>query len=248
MQIELYNKIINYFKKDKKIISFIPKNDLVENVMDCPKPAINFIPDWYKEINPYRKDPFYQRFPTKMHNSTVKVCMPFFDTMTAGYMITLPCDLTFVDKNKYPHKVYWDTNFVPVGEHPLEQVNGLTFPNNYNIILKWLFYFVIKTPPGYSCYFSHPKYRFDLPFLTLDGIVDTDNHPLLINFPFLMNDNFEGVLKKGTPIVQIFPFKREKWKSLLLNQKNNYDFEYEKYLTYSSKFYKNNFWKRKKYE
>jgi hypothetical protein len=47
----------------------------------------------------------------------------------------------------------------------------------------------------------------------LPAIVDTDKHPIMVNFPFFLKENFSGVIPYGTPIVQVIPFKRENWKS-----------------------------------
>ena len=52
-----------------------------------------------------------------------------------------------------------------------------------------------------------------MPFTTLTGMVDCDafyQNP--VNFPARWNNpDFNGVLKKGTPIAQCFPVKRESW-------------------------------------
>jgi hypothetical protein len=60
---------------------------------------------------------------------------------------------------------------------------------------------------------SHPANRFDLPFTTLSGIVDSDTALHEGNLPFFIKEGFEGLIPKGTPIFQIIPFKRENWKS-----------------------------------
>ena len=44
-------------------------------------------------------------------------------------------------------------------------------------------------------------------------MVDTDKYPIPVHFPFLLKKNFEGLIKQGTPIIQVIPFKRESWKS-----------------------------------
>jgi hypothetical protein len=61
--------------------------------------------------------------------------------------------------------------------------------------------------------FIHPTYRPDLPFYILPAIVDTDKHPLIINFPFFIKEGFTGVIEFGTPMVQAIPFKRDNWES-----------------------------------
>ena len=49
------------------------------------------------------------------------------------------------------------------------------------------------------------------PIKVFEGIVDTDQQHIM-NFPFVYKDpEFEGIIPAGTPIVQVIPFKREKW-------------------------------------
>jgi hypothetical protein len=62
--------------------------------------------------------------------------------------------------------------------------------------------------------FTHPVNRTDLPFTTLTGLVDCDLYcDNLINFPARWHDpSFNGVLPKGTPVVQCMPVKREEWR------------------------------------
>jgi hypothetical protein len=80
-------------------------------------------------------------------------------------------------------------------------------------MFRWILDWKIKTPKGYSSMIMHPLHRFDLPFTTLPGIIDTDNHPSALLLPFFIQDGFEGIIKEGTPIAQLFPFRRESWES-----------------------------------
>jgi hypothetical protein len=88
--------------------------------------------------------------------------------------------------------------------------------------------------------------RFDI----IPGVVDTDSYINVINFPFILRKrNEQFLLKKGDPIVQVIPFKRESWKSWS-------GFYYEKLhgktinLVNSLFFdkYKKLFWKKKSYK
>jgi hypothetical protein len=233
----------------KKIL-FIPIDKKTESIVDYPEPASKFIPEWYKNLSSTIESDSksYILKNSQETNFTIKKCIPFFDTITNGYIVKLPCDVVFVNSEDYNgHRVIWKASFDPIGQHGIDQIKGMPLPKEKNFIWKWNFNFIIKTPPGYSCYFSHPKYMFDLPFLTLDGIVDTDKHISPVNFPFLINDNFMGKIKMGTPICQIFPFKRDKWKMQKekYNEKNS--FFYDKFDLMVENSYKLRFWDRKKF-
>ena len=55
--------------------------------------------------------------------------------------------------------------------------------------------------------------RLEPRFEIISGIVDTDNYINTINFPFILHKRDEQFLiKKGEPMVQVIPFKRESWK------------------------------------
>jgi hypothetical protein len=41
--------------------------------------------------------------------------------------------------------------------------------------------------------------------------VDTDVLETHANSPFVIEENFEGIIPKGTPMFQVIPFKRENW-------------------------------------
>ncbi|HLI14284.1 MAG TPA: hypothetical protein VKY65_22030 [Alphaproteobacteria bacterium] len=51
------------------------------------------------------------------------------------------------------------------------------------------------------------------PHLTLSGLVDADRYTdNFTNFPAMWrDDDFAGVLPKGTPVAQCIPVKREAW-------------------------------------
>lgn len=75
--------------------------------------------------------------------------------------------------------------------------------------MKFHNYWTIQTPPGWSCLFVAPLNRPALPVEILAGVVDTDTYASLINFPFIAT-GADGVhvIEKGTPLVQIIPFRR----------------------------------------
>ena len=82
-------------------------------------------------------------------------------------------------------------------------------PIHYGWRMNWFY----ETPPGYSVLITHPMNRFDLPFYTMSGIVESDIWGLPVFTAFFLKRNFIGVIPKGTPIFQIIPIKRDSWES-----------------------------------
>jgi hypothetical protein len=84
--------------------------------------------------------------------------------------------------------------------------------------MKFLNWWMIKTPPEYSLLFLPPLNRIEDRFLCYSGIVD---HPYFqyeyVNFPFIFTkNNFRGVIEAGTPLMQVIPIRKD---SLLLTHR-----------------------------
>ena len=185
-----------------------------------PQPASKFIPEWYKNTKSYLND---EKKPDDLGNTlaTIKRCIPVLDSITSGYIITLPADVyVSLRDNGNGEKVQffqWPS-FKLIDFHPIDQapehpmVNQHAYPKFNN---PWS----IKTPKGYSTLFVQPFHRKSI-FSILPGIVDTDAYTAPVNFPMVITDpNFEGLIPEGTPIAQIIPFKREPWQAKLGGEK-----------------------------
>jgi len=197
--------------KKNKVIEFIAANRSSYAAFDPPYPSKKELPEWYKKQSKYSSGKFEMQ-KNGNANHTIKSCMPVFDMMGAGYTIPLPADVYFGEN----YQVSWSTDLLGlIDSHPKEQYSEFDIPDGYrkDIVFKFVQPWMIKTPPGYSTMFIHPTYRPDLPFYTLPAIVDTDKHPIIINFPFLIKEEFTGVIDYGTPMVQAIPFKRDAWSS-----------------------------------
>ena len=207
-----------------------------------PEPAINCIPEWYRKMESYHggQVSIDDNGATSL---TAKKCVPMFDAMTSGYLIKLPIDVLF--KNGAPS---WTSNVSKVMAHKAFQVEGMPMPPGFaDYLLKWENQWVIKTPPGYSTMFFHPTLRNDAPFFSFSGTVDTDVWNLPIHFPFLIRNNYSGIIERGTPIIQAVPFKREAW-----SKENGGDFkdirqEITRHFAYIKNHYRNKFWNKKQY-
>jgi hypothetical protein len=103
----------------------------------------------------------------------------------------------------------------PIDFHFNVQATGTPFFEEDRFVLKFMNFWTIATPLGYSLLFTHPLNRPELPFTTITGLVDTDTYTDgLVHFPAHWHDaDFNGVLPKGTPVAQCIPVKREKWTS-----------------------------------
>lgn len=184
--------------------------------IEKPEPASAFIPDWYKKMDSYMgkdKKPDGRGGTT----GTIKRCMPVFDAITAGYIITLPADVYVSVKEG--NQVFEWADFGLVQFHPIEQAPDHPERKPYQYP-KWINPWAIKTPKGYSTLFVQPFHRKSV-FTILPGIVDTDEYYAPVNFPMVINDpEFEGLIPKGTPIAQVIPFKRESWQIQFGRQKD----------------------------
>ena len=193
-------------------IIFTDKYQL-KGIIDEPKPASAFLPDWYKNITSYvtgKKEP-----PPTLEgtNSTIKKCVPVFDAITAGYIITLPCDVHVKTVDDKPF--YTWSSFSAIEFHGVEQFTGHPKAMGDFDAPKFMTPWGIKTPKGWSVLIVQPMHR-PSPFTILPGVVDTDTYTNNVNFPFVLNDiKFEGMIPAGTPIAQIIPIKRERWKMYL---------------------------------
>jgi hypothetical protein len=218
-----------------KEIEFSAHEDYFELKEDRPVPIKLNIPEWYKKLD------------HTIINKTIKGCMPFLDTLTSGYLLKIPQDFhvkhnvdnknekgeifkdsfqTFGlhDQQQLLHAKYVNLNS-GIDNHSLKQVEGSPFVEKnknlpfYKLVNPWK----IKTPKGYSCLFVPPLNNSDDRFSIIPGIVDTDTFPNEINFPIIINGDkypvLETTIKKGTPYVQIIPFKRDSWKMLLKPRK-----------------------------
>jgi hypothetical protein len=180
-----------------------------------PIPAVTGLPDWFKTM------------PTQAHSDvyggdmlTVKKCPPFIDAMTYGFLMPLAADLhcrdgEFTWEKSVPFNSLGSFTRAPIDFHDNSQVQGTPYFDDDQFIIKFNNFWTIELPPGYSVLITHPVNRADLPFVSMAGMVDADRYRnQFINFPARWIDpDFSGVLPRGTPIVQCFPFRRDKWES-----------------------------------
>lgn len=229
-----------------KVITFTNtfKIDLSEHF---PKPASKNVPEWYKQTQSYFsgvRKPIGDGTTT----ATIKRCIPVFDAITSGYVITTIVDV-YVSVKDGKQWFEWPV-LEPMGFHPIEQ--AMKHPkNNGQDIPKWINPWAIETPKGWSCLFVPPLHGDRSVFEALPGLVDTDTYMAPVNFPFIMNDpKFEGLIEAGTPIVQVIPIRRENWSSKIGGPKNLQKSEqiFHKIRQRFFDNYKTKYWQKKEYK
>jgi hypothetical protein len=163
-------------------VKFHPREQLAEDIISPPVPSSKCIPDWFKKLEGVIDKNKPHRFPNNRANKTIKMCVPVIDALTAGYMITLPCDVAFVNPDEYNgQRIIWDVSWRVAEYHAPEQLRGMPLYEKYEEIpWKWNVPWSIQTPAGYSLLFTHPLNRMELPFTTMSGVVDTDDVTLIL--------------------------------------------------------------------
>lgn len=238
-------------------ISFLPISQ--EAKLFPPIPSKFKLPEWYKKMpiinDRYNTiDNFYKENEASSP-FTVKKCMPVFDYLTSGYLMSYISDV-YIDPLKTEDNInnfIWKTpsshTNVITGEHNYGQCPVSINGSKYHYIklgLPWR----IKTPPGYSSFIYQPYYQFQNKLNLFPAIVDTDSLDVSFNIPGYINSKEPFNIKAGDPLVVIFPFKREKWKMKI--EDKIYDNETSTFVKYLKinffEIYKNYFHSKKRYD
>jgi hypothetical protein len=211
-----------WFSEKECKIEFLCDERKAKDVVPEPYPARKLMPDWYKKMNNYVAEESGMEMPT------LKRCPPFLDAMSTGWIIPLAADVTF---NVYDNGtgVSWKSDFFEniVEHHNVKQL--YTHPNFPTVPLKFINHWLVRTPPGWSCLFTMPLNRPDDTIELMSGIVETDKHFEYINFPgFLKIREGSFTMKRGHPLMQVIPFKRNFNKQAIIKTINSKDYEYLK--------------------
>jgi hypothetical protein len=243
----------------KKIV-FYPTFADAGNFTDPPKPAIHFnIPEWFRDTPKYKHNQTAFSLNNGENNLTIRHCIPLLEGFTSGYVLVTNIDLLVEIDNSGRQVFKWIDGNVPIYaplrsrpsyENLPENRSFPKMPGYSNPEFNWIPAWCIKTPKGYSSIFTHPINRLDLPFYTLGGIIDTDGWGEAGNHPFVLREGWEGVIPKGTPYVQIIPFKRDNWHNEIdtsLKDPFNHELNIRKRDSVLRGWYKKNAWNNKHY-
>ena len=236
-------------------ITWIAKNEYGWEVQPKPIPAMQMVPQWWKDMPPFTpsaESPEGKKFiiSNRDTNKTAKKCVPMLDIMTSGYIITLFADVQVTQTSEGPG-ITWRlrSGDVFVTQGPNGQL--LPPPTGYSKnVFKYLNTWIPTTPKGYSTLFVSPLGYRDLPFHAIPAIIDSDKSKFEVAAPMWLKEGFEGVIPKGTPMLQVIPFKREDWTSEFTYFKDGeYEKHYDKHLgADTSGLYLKRGWSKKEYK
>jgi hypothetical protein len=183
------------------VITFTCPEELFD-IIAPPVPAKTILPEWYKKL---------PAIDTTQADGglTVKSCVPVLDAFCLGWIMPLAKTVTLEvsgNGSVLSGGSGWLSAHVPyqvAGHHHQPRLPG-----------KFLNFWTIRTPPGYSCLFVPPLNRSSQ-FECVSAVVDTDRFrgkPINFQFFFTAPDG-TYTIEKGTPLVQVIPFLRENMQS-----------------------------------
>ena len=195
-------------------IEFIARDKYWSEIQPYPKPARSVMPEGYSEA------PLYYSFGSKDDrlkmtdegkNMTFKKCIPLIDGLKSGYIVELRKDLIVQENKDGQFDIQWNSDDLVITVHNSAS-NLVEAPYGYNTqVINYIWNTIIKTPKGYSCLITHPLGFNDTALRMIPAVVDTDKEVLNFHLPMWLKKDFIGIIKKGTPIAQIIPFKRDNW-------------------------------------
>jgi hypothetical protein len=242
-----------------KIIKFIAnKAWLDKNSEHGPVTALSKnLPDWYREYDRYAKDRNGEYIEDPNLGGKIptwKACPAIYDTFGAGYLYRVPCDIKI---ERLPNGNLKATVLDSRYQEFIQtrgMMEGFATPPGFEAFhFAWFPSWACQVPDGYSVLYAQPFNRYDLPFITTSGIIDNDKVHLPGSMPFFIKQGWEGIIEAGTPFTQLLPFKRDDWKSEIVEKSALEIFKdnranSKKYRVPNGGFYQKSVWSRRKYE
>jgi len=234
-----------------KKITFKAVQKKYETLDRMPIPASKKLPNWFKDINIYGdiKKVDEIEVAANLTNSTYKKCVPMLDALTLGYIIETQYDIVLKHKNDN-WDLSWKTQETIMEPHA-EHTSKIDTPYGYYPqVAKYTYRRIPITPKGYSSLIISPLGFNKLPFKAVAGVVDTDNNISAFALPVWVSKNHKGIIKHGTPLAQVIPFKRDNWEMVsdFFEDGAYYLQEQSSFGRYAINHYANKIWTKKKFK
>ena len=197
--------------KDNKVIFWSMWPGLEDIVP--PQPAINYIPEWWKNAPPFMPNKKEEDYLLPRDRSTVKVCPSIQDWFSQGYVLPMWYDVHIEIKENGEIKILNSAREL-FGDFTIMDGNAYCSwlpehqKKNAVAVLKLNCPWRMKTPVGYSSYQFPMWYHFNPDFEVPPGPVWSDEYHL-INPQIILKHYGEIKIKRGTPLCVFVPYKRE---------------------------------------
>lgn len=162
---------------------------------------------------------------TLMRDTTIVNCPGITDFLKTGYIVPAWSDMAF---RKYRGQIIFNLseNYPDVthGVHVSDQYKGMKqselplVGGFHKVSTPW----IVKTSPGISLMITHPYWSRNNTFTSVSAIVHSDKTPVVLKWFFEFNNELpdtpdvvnmnQQIIKRGTPLILLIPFKREKIK------------------------------------
>jgi hypothetical protein len=180
-----------------------------------PIPIKDYPIDWFKNIKKPNERPNY--FDGMNTNKTIKGCPSFVEIFENGFVIPAPTDyfIHYTEEGHFmattPFSFRDDLREDDITYHHQSQmIDHMPEYNPYKLIVKLNLPVKMFTPKGYSVAFMRMPFGDHTDFEAIYGNMRTDKlHHLGIQCGIKHNNQI--LIKQGTPLVLIVPFKREKF-------------------------------------
>lgn len=228
--------------KEKPVIEFISSFKFLKDIEDVtPKPAQKFIPEWWKNA-PWDKDMDSEKY--RPQSGYVKQCPMFPDLFSSGYILPMWADTTLFVKNDQwgwecgslnsPFKIgiFSKDQFL---NHSNYRFNGF----NPSAIFQFHNPWEIKATKGYSVFQLPLFYHFNNDFSVLPGTFDANTASQnKLEVAYFGNEK-EIFIKRGTPLVQYIPYKKEKIDYIVRDSNRDDEDNFLKNQAYKMTMFKN---------
>lgn len=167
-----------------------------------PKRLSKMKPEWWSSmpaINDSKKD--------------VRHCPSFMDVFSNLYVVPMWTDLKIKILDGHIRYEVPNNRFVVQLHHDYQFKDTISNVSDKNIkgIIKLINPWHIKTPQGFSIFQLPNMYEVNDDYHVVGGIIDTDNYHINNVQLYIKSNKEEFIIKRGTPLYYIFPFKRNRF-------------------------------------
>ena len=194
-----------FWKKNKPEIIFECNNWAIRKYAPI-RPSSEFVPDKFKNLPTILKKEQYSRD----NIYSIKICPGLQDYIGHGYVIPAWCDMDVkIDSNNHPQVTYSDPELKHATHYP-EQVGDFLdtkFPIRTPVKLDnpWFTY----TKKDWSIMYLPMHFHENPYFEAIPGVIDHDKGPGRTPLNIMLKTNKDFMIKQGTPLVQMIPYKRQ---------------------------------------